>query len=57
MQQVELTAKKIELVKVDNKSDAAEATSAAIKLITQDKVMAIIGAATSGATVAQAEIA
>ncbi len=35
----------------------AEATSAALKLITQDKVVAIIGAATSGATVAQAEIA
>ncbi|WP_342505918.1 ABC transporter substrate-binding protein [Sporosarcina sp. FSL K6-2383] len=49
--------KDIELVKVDNKSDPAEATSAALKLITQDKVVAIIGAATSGATVAQAEIA
>ncbi len=49
--------KEIELVKVDNKSEPAEATSAALKLITQDKVVAIIGAATSGATVAQAEIA
>ncbi|MEK5037440.1 ABC transporter substrate-binding protein [Sporosarcina sp. FSL K6-3457] len=49
--------KEIELVKVDNKSDPAEATSAALKLITKDKVVAIIGAATSGATVAQAEIA
>lgn len=52
-----IDGKKIELVKVDNKSDAAEATNAAIKLTTQDKVVAIIGAATSGATVAQAQIA
>jgi branched-chain amino acid transport system substrate-binding protein len=49
--------KKIELVKVDNKSDAAEATNGAIKLTSQDKVAAIIGAATSGDTVAQAQIA
>ncbi|WP_318616860.1 ABC transporter substrate-binding protein [Sporosarcina sp. YIM B06819] len=49
--------KKIDLVKVDNKSDPAEATSAALKLIDKDKVVAIIGAATSGATVAQADIA
>ena len=49
--------KKIELVEVDNKSDAAEATNGAIKLTSQDKVTAIIGAATSGDTVAQAEIA
>ncbi len=49
--------KKIEVVKVDNKSESAEATSAAIKLTTKDKVVAIIGAATSGNTVAQAQIA
>ncbi|WP_197032306.1 ABC transporter substrate-binding protein [Bacillus sp. UNC41MFS5] len=49
--------KKIELVKVDNKSEAAEATNGAIKLTSQDKVTAIIGAATSGNTVAQAQIA
>jgi branched-chain amino acid transport system substrate-binding protein len=52
-----IDGKKIVIEKVDNKSDNAEATSAAIKLIDQDKVVAIIGAATSGATVAQAEIA
>lgn len=52
-----IDGKKIELVKVDNKSEAAEATSGAVKLTTQDKVVAIIGAATSGATVAQAQIA
>ncbi|WP_223594347.1 ABC transporter substrate-binding protein [Neobacillus bataviensis] len=49
--------KKIDLVKVDNKSEAAEATNGAVKLTSQDKVTAIIGAATSGDTVAQAQIA
>lgn len=49
--------KELKIIKVDNKSDAAEATNAAIKLTTQDKVVAIIGAATSGASVAQAQIA
>lgn len=52
-----IDGKKIELIKVDNKSDAAEATNAAIKLTSQDKVTAIIGASTSGNTVAQAQIA
>ena len=52
-----IDGKKIELVEVDNKSEAAEATNGAIKLTSQDKVAAIIGAATSGDTVAQAEIA
>ncbi len=49
--------KELELVKVDNKSDAAEATNAAIKLITKDKVTAIIGAATSGNSKAQTQFA
>ncbi|MCM3758671.1 ABC transporter substrate-binding protein [Sporosarcina aquimarina] len=52
-----IDGKKIKLVKIDNKSDPAEATNAAIKLTTQENVVAIIGAATSGATVAQAQIA
>ncbi|MEK4485512.1 ABC transporter substrate-binding protein [Psychrobacillus sp. FSL H8-0484] len=52
-----IDGKQIELIKVDNKSDAAEATSAAIKLTNQDKVVAIIGAATSGNSVAQVQIA
>lgn len=52
-----IDGKKIELIKVDNKSDAAEATNAAIRLTSQDKVNAIIGASTSGNTVAQAQIA
>lgn len=52
-----IDGKKLELVKVDNKSDAAEATNGAIKLISQDKVSAIIGAATSTNTLAQVQIA
>ena len=52
-----IDGKQIELIKVDNKSDAAEATNAAIKLTSQDKVVAIIGAATSGNSVAQVQIA
>lgn len=49
--------KKIEIVKVDNKSDNAEAASVATRLTSQEKVLAIIGAATSGNTLAQAQIA
>ncbi|OIK16027.1 ethanolamine utilization protein EutJ [Bacillus sp. MUM 116] len=52
-----IDGKKLELVSVDNKSDAAEATNGAIKLITQDKVSAVIGAATSTDTLAQVQIA
>src|SRR3954454_15600525 len=49
--------KKFDVIKVDNKSEAAEATNGIIKLTSQDKVNAVIGAATSGNTVAQAQIA
>ncbi|MBW9234174.1 ABC transporter substrate-binding protein, partial [Leptospira santarosai] len=49
--------KEIEIVKVDNKSEGSEATNQAIRLTSKDKVTAIIGAATSGNTVAQAQIA
>jgi branched-chain amino acid transport system substrate-binding protein len=48
---------KLDIIKTDNKSETAEATNGAIKLTSQDKVTAIIGAATSGNTVAQAQIA
>ncbi|HZG59213.1 MAG TPA: ABC transporter substrate-binding protein [Anoxybacillus sp.] len=51
-----INGKKFKLVKVDNKSEAAEATNGAIKLISQDKVAAIIGAATSTNTLAQVQI-
>lgn len=47
----------IKVTKFDNKSDAAEATNGIIKLVNQDNVDAIIGAATSGNTVAQVQIA
>ncbi|WP_282006334.1 ABC transporter substrate-binding protein [Propioniciclava sinopodophylli] len=43
-----IDGKKIELVKYDTKSDAAEATTLATKLMTQDKVITVIGPATSG---------
>lgn len=43
-----IDGKKIELVKYDNKSDVAEATTLTTKLITQDKVLAVMGPATSG---------
>ncbi|HHV96314.1 MAG TPA: ABC transporter substrate-binding protein [Clostridiaceae bacterium] len=41
--------KKINPIKMDNKSDSAEATSVATRLATQEKVVAILGPATSGA--------
>jgi branched-chain amino acid transport system substrate-binding protein len=39
----EVLGKKVELVVVDNKSDKAEAASAAARLIEKEKVVAIIG--------------
>ncbi|MGD6816431.1 ABC transporter substrate-binding protein [Metabacillus sp. 84] len=51
-----IDGKKLELVKVDNKSEAAEATAGALKLVSQDKVAAVVGAATSTNTLAQVEI-
>ncbi|MEG1478913.1 MAG: ABC transporter substrate-binding protein, partial [Clostridiales bacterium] len=38
----------IELVKLDNKSETSEATSVSTKLVTQEKVVTILGPATSG---------
>ncbi len=52
-----LDGQKIEIIKADNKSDAAEATNGSIKLINQDKVVAIVGSATSTNTLAQVQIA
>ncbi|MCR1899647.1 ABC transporter substrate-binding protein [Irregularibacter muris] len=42
--------KQIEIVKVDNKSDTAEAANVSTRLATRDKVIAILGPATSGNT-------
>lgn len=44
-----IDGKQIELVEVDNKSDAAEATTLATRLMSQDGVIACMGPATSGA--------
>ncbi|SFC53261.1 amino acid/amide ABC transporter substrate-binding protein, HAAT family [Bacillus sp. OV322] len=52
-----INGKKLKLVAVDNKSEAAEATNGSIKLVSQDKVAAVIGAATSTNTLAQVQIA
>ncbi|WP_409301874.1 ABC transporter substrate-binding protein [Peribacillus sp. SCS-155] len=52
-----IDGKKLKLVKFDNKSEAAEATSGAVKLASQDKVAAIVGAATSTNTLAQVQVA
>lgn len=49
--------KQIELVKADNKSDNAESANVASKLAVKDKVVAILGPATSGNTKAAAPIA
>lgn len=44
--------KKIEFIVADNKSDAGESTAAATKLVSQDKVVAVIGSMTSSVTLA-----
>ena len=49
--------KKVELVVFDTKSEVAEATNGATKLITQDKVKALLGPATSGAALAAQQVA
>lgn len=49
--------KKIALVKYDNKSEPSEATTLANKLIDQDKVVAILGPATSGSFKSQIPVA
>lgn len=49
--------KQLELVKTDNKSDNAESANVATKLMTRDKVVAVLGPATSGNTKAAAPVA
>lgn len=44
-----INGKEVKLVKVDNKSQPSEATTIATRLMTQDKVLAVLGPATSGA--------
>lgn len=52
-----IDGKEIVVTEIDNKSDAAEAASAATRLTSEENVFAIMGAATSGNTKAQIEIA
>ena len=52
-----INGKKIVPVKYDNKSEPAEATTLATKLMTQDKVLAIMGPATSGSFKAEIPVA
>jgi branched-chain amino acid transport system substrate-binding protein len=52
-----ILGKKIEVIKQDNKSETQEAVAIATRLTSQDKVLAIIGSATSGNTIAQVQIA
>jgi branched-chain amino acid transport system substrate-binding protein len=52
-----INGKKIEIVQADNASKPEESTRAVQKLITQDKVVAIIGAATSTNTLAAVQVA
>ncbi len=49
--------KKIVLVQADNKSEASEAGNATTKLITQDKVVAMLGPVTSSNALASVQIA
>lgn len=49
--------KQIEYIPVDNKSENAEAVTAAIRLAEQEKVVAMLAPATSGNTVATVQIA
>lgn len=52
-----IDGKKIVPVQIDNKSDPAEATSVATKLMTQEKVVAQLGPATSGNFMATVPVA
>jgi len=51
-----LLGKEVVYVPADNKSDAGESTSATTKLISQDKVIAIVGPMTSGNTRAATQV-
>lgn len=52
-----LGGKKIVIVVADNKSEPAEATNAITKLITQDKVVAVLGPVTSSNVLATVQVA
>jgi branched-chain amino acid transport system substrate-binding protein len=52
-----INGKKIKPIKYDCKSDPAETTTLATKLMTQDKVLAVLGPATSGPFLAEIPVA
>ncbi|MDR3588246.1 MAG: ABC transporter substrate-binding protein [Negativicutes bacterium] len=52
-----LLGKKLVLVNGDNKSEPSEAANAITKLITQDKVVAVVGSTTSSNTIAASAVA
>ncbi len=52
----EVLGKKVELVVADNKSDKAEATTAAARLIEKDKVVAILGSWGSSLSIAAGDV-
>ncbi|MCG2729084.1 MAG: ABC transporter substrate-binding protein, partial [Acetobacterium sp.] len=52
----EVLGKKVELVIADNKSDKAEATTAAARLIEKDKVVAILGSWGSSLSIAAGDV-
>jgi len=52
-----INGKKIKPIKYDTMSDPAEATTLATKLKTQDKVLVVLGPATSGSFMAQIPVA
>ena len=52
-----INGKKIELVSVDDKSEAAESINAATKLISDDDVKVIVGPATTGRVLAETQTA
>ena len=52
-----IDGKQIKIVEADNKSDAAEAVNAATKLISDDKVVAIVGPAVTANVIAESQVA
>ena len=52
-----INGKKIRIVEADAKSDAAEAVNAAIKLISDDKVVALVGPAVTANVIAESQVA
>ena len=52
-----INGKTIKIITADNKSDAAESVNAATKLISDDKVVAIIGPAVTANVIAESQVA